>query len=268
MTKLPPRAAAKLAALLDSADEAHALLTNSTRQISELEKALKLNPLGDNAAEFEAEIVRLRSSQATHQRRYAERANLVGQLRLFIQRNPALEAAPPLRPKVAQGETVNQSIASVRDTIAKAQQQLRLVQSSSLPKADLKKMAASHVRELAERGRPRLNAGRGGFTVGFTPIENAPGYDVPSILAWLDSDTLLRRLEKEIDTLPDSKLALSANDKVKRENELIAQIDELERSEEGLIELAAEQGYIIERRPNASPAAVLGVRSRAAVRAA
>ena len=78
-------------------------------------------------------------------------------------------------------------------------------------------------------------------------------------MAWLHPEAMAKRLEAEVDALPEPKLALSTDEKKKRAVELTAQIDKLERTEEALIEVALSQGLDVIRRSNASPAAVLRV---------
>lgn len=67
------------------------------------------------------------------------------------------------------------------------------------------------------------------------------------------------RFAAEIDALPESALALPAADRERRIAELNAQLDQLERTEESLIERAIADGQDVLRRPAADPCAVLGV---------
>ncbi|MEH2510149.1 hypothetical protein V1291_001503 [Nitrobacteraceae bacterium AZCC 1564] len=90
-----------------------------------------------------------------------------------------------------------------------------------------------------------------------------------AILAWLDRDTLLKRIETEIDMLPQPLLALSEEDKASRLQEVQAALFKLELQEEAAIGMALESGIELARRPDADPAAILGsVVGKAAARAA
>jgi hypothetical protein len=81
---------------------------------------------------------------------------------------------------------------------------------------------------------------------------------VAGVAAWLEPDRFAQRLEDEIDAMPDAPLALSKTAQAKRLAELSDELDGLERKEEALVASAALAGQDILRRPDASPAAVLG----------
>lgn len=258
---LPAKAASKLAMLGDRADDAAALALATTRRISDIERILGLNPGGSNAPEMKEELSRLRSSHSVQQKRRTERANLIAQLRGFLQHFPPngrLETITPPRPKLKDGELLSAAISRLRNEIAAAKNHLAEVKSATLPKAELKKLARAQVQDLAARGRPKLNT-TSSLTIAFSRLENVPGLDLGATLAWLDSDNLIKRLNDEIDALPDARLTLSTAEKAEREGGLTSQLDTLERAEESLIEAAAEEGLNIERRVDASPVAVLGV---------
>ncbi|MBN9003127.1 MAG: hypothetical protein J0H75_14040, partial [Rhizobiales bacterium] len=83
-------------------------------------------------------------------------------------------------------------------------------------------------------------------------------------LAWLDPARLIARLHDEIEASAaaagDDQLRLSASERDKLIGAMVAVIDDLERQEEDLITRAADAGQVIERRHDASPAAILGIR--------
>jgi hypothetical protein len=83
---------------------------------------------------------------------------------------------------------------------------------------------------------------------------------IATVLAWLDPDRFVAALEREIDTMPEAALTLTATERAQRIAELSKHIDELERSEEALIEAAQTQGVEVARRTDCSPPCVLGVR--------
>jgi hypothetical protein len=83
---------------------------------------------------------------------------------------------------------------------------------------------------------------------------------VAGVAALSDPDGFARRLEAEIDSMPDAPLALSKTAQAKRLAKLSDEMDGLERKEEALVASAALAGQDILRRPDAIPAAILGVR--------
>jgi hypothetical protein len=73
-------------------------------------------------------------------------------------------------------------------------------------------------------------------------------------------DMITQSLEAEIDAQCEPKQpAMSAAEQSKRAAELAANLLELERQEETLIDIAASEGLDVMRRENASPGAVLGI---------
>ncbi len=87
------------------------------------------------------------------------------------------------------------------------------------------------------------------------------------LLAWLDPERMVERLDAMIDALPDGE-AMTTEDQQKALAELNAEIEALGRQEEALIEGAFAGGVDILRRSGADPACVLGVRVRVRVAAA
>jgi len=83
--------------------------------------------------------------------------------------------------------------------------------------------------------------------------------DVPALISWLFKDQLLAKVEAEIDQCADDANALTDSDRAKKLTATAQEILETERLEERLIELAADQGQDIARRPDADPRAILGV---------
>jgi hypothetical protein len=82
-----------------------------------------------------------------------------------------------------------------------------------------------------------------------------------ALSAWLDPARLIARLHDEIDAAAgDDQLRLSSSERDRLIAAMVAVIDDYERQEEALIEKAGDAGQLIERRHDASPAAILGVR--------
>lgn len=267
MSTLPHKAAAKLAALDGASIDARDAMLSATRRIGDLEKALNRsgNPPED-AAGVEFELGRLRAVRQQQSRRHSELAATVSAIGQWLHTVPpfaTLEMAKPTTVNRRKDETLPAAIARTRDEINDAQQELRVVRTAPLPKADLKVKAAAYVQGLVERGRPKISAGNDGvFKVSF---EDRNSYvasscaSMATLLAWLHPDEMTARLEQEIDALPENKSALTAQDKEARVSELKANLDALERMEEALVEAAIAEGIDVMRRSNASPLAVLGV---------
>ena len=128
---------------------------------------------------------------------------------------------------------------------------------------------------LAERSAPTLHGlglGRPEIRCPILYVEgsaNIPGAclgtsnvkvpDALGLLAWRDPDALIERLGRMIETTADDETALSSEARAAKIAELEAQILDLERREESLIEQALDQGQVIRRRADADPRAILGI---------
>jgi hypothetical protein len=85
------------------------------------------------------------------------------------------------------------------------------------------------------------------------------GPDALAVLCWLHHDSLIERLEAEIDDLADDSQALDDAERGYREADLTVRILQTERVEEAFIEQAEAAGQMIQRRADADPRAVLGL---------
>src|SRR3546814_3776422 len=72
--------------------------------------------------------------------------------------------------------------------------------------------------------------------------------DVVGLIAWLVGDKLIRGIDELVDAEYDESVALTAEEKTKRAAALRAKELEVERVEEAIIEVAAEEGSEIWRR--------------------
>jgi hypothetical protein len=202
--------------------------------------------------------------RAEHDRQTARQRQLNvlhSRLRQWLRSLPpgtALEPVPPASARPLKGETTAQAIARLRDEIAAAQSQLRAVRSAPPTKDEIKKLAAHYVQQLA----PKVEVDRGVFKASFVNSQaefGATREDLMAVLAWLLPDAMTHALEREIDALPEERPRMPRAEQERRSAELAASIEQLERHEEALIEMAASEGTEITRRGDASPAAVLGV---------
>jgi hypothetical protein len=217
---------------------------------------------------------RVRVSQDRHRLRHDKLHALCSSIRQWLNALPpgaVLEPAESVTAKPRQNETLAQAIERLRDEIAAAQNHLSVVKAAPLLKSELKAAASLLVQQLAQRGRPKVSAGRDGLKVAFTADPRADTLahrdDIAALLCWQNPVAMVSAIEREIDALPETQAAMSAAEQSKRAAELAEQLLGLERIEEALIDKAASEGVDIPRRENASPAAVLGIAVVAKVKA-
>ncbi|MDO9411979.1 MAG: hypothetical protein Q7T81_05320 [Pseudolabrys sp.] len=266
MSFLPAEASAKLNAVKGGASDARDASASAQRRLIDLRKSLEYEgKTPQDAPNIEHEIARLQAVKERQNQRQVEFAALGAQIDRWLQslsRNVSLVMAKAVIAEPLKNETLAGAISRTRDEITAAQQHLRAVMTAPLPKGDLKAKARAHARELERQGKPIVSIERNGevkFEFADPQSFGTSTARTVAILAWLHPEAMAKRLEAEIEALPEPKLALSANEKEKRAGELTAQLDKLERTEEALIEVALSQGLDVIRRSNASPAAVLGV---------
>lgn len=249
----------------DAENEAQALVSFTTRRMSELSKALDLNPNGDDAANIEHELTRLRGKLSEQQTRHHSRSNLNAQIRYWLQSlgpNASVEACKPIKVKLGNGENLASGVERLRGQIAALRNERRKVQQAGLPIADAKAAAQAYVAGVAARGRPKIAAEHEKFTVTFEAMEEgayAPKPDLAAALAWLDPKAFAQRLMDELDAAPKPALALSKKTKTDKLAMIAVNLAALEYEEEAMIVQSEVEGPAIARRPDASPAAILGV---------
>src|SRR3981081_4308681 len=144
-----------------------------------------MNERGDNAANFEHEITRLRGQQAEQQARHQARAALNAQVRhwlLSLGPSVVIEAAKPLKPKLKAGETLVSAVEKLRKQIGALRAEHQHTKTAAPTIAEMKAAAAEHVSKLAERGKPRLIIEPAKFELGSAP---RPSIRNPTPLAFL-----------------------------------------------------------------------------------
>jgi hypothetical protein len=258
---LTARATLKLRALKDAEDDIRTLLLGVQRRLSETSQAAGYGS-GDTA-NLEHEVTRLRGRLSELQGKHQHLANLNGQIRHWttkIGANRGTEDIQLPKIKLAKGETHADVVNRVRDEIAKTLKERLDVQQAGLPIEEMRAQVRKFVSEQARKGRPRVLASHDGFQVqyddgrGFTP-----GGDWGAILCWLIEERMTEELDRIIEAMPAPALAVTPSEKAERLSTIKGKLLELERQEEAIIDAAEKDGQDIPRRPNADPAAILGV---------
>jgi hypothetical protein len=135
--------------------------------------------------------------------------------------------------------------------------------------AESKAAIRGAIESLAVIGAPNvLGALEGGATIAWSresleprlvPQGMAPVPGVFAILAWLAKDSLIERLEAEIDELADDSRAPSAAQRSTRERDLLARALMAERREVAAIEHAERSGVVIAMRSDCDIRGVLSL---------
>jgi hypothetical protein len=136
------------------------------------------------------------------------------------------------------------------------------VQQAPPPIAAVKQKAREYIEALQAQSRPRITATHDQFTVTFEALVQGAYTlkpDLAAALAWLDPIALAKKLNAAIDSWPKPDLMLSASEKKDKLRLLDMELFETEREEEALIEQSENDGPVLTRRPDASPAAILGI---------
>lgn len=272
---LPAKVHDKLFRLADQEQQALVLSHSAVNRISELQKAIAINPADDDRiAAFRRELTNVQSSLEQHQDRHRDLAGLNGRLRAFLERLPVnvqLAEAKPVRLKLQDGESYLAAVERVRrDIISVVSERIRVDQSAP-PRSDVKRRVKAWIEQRGHLARPAVTATHDAFTVQFqTYLDNAtaPILDIAAALAWFDPNGFERKINELIDGMPEPRLALTASEKSERLRDLRDRLYERERLEETLIMAAEEQNQVILRRPTASPNAVLGIIVRSMANAA
>lgn len=220
-----------------------------------------------------AELQRAAAQQSDRTERLANGERLAAALRDWIDRQPvgtALCAHPTRPPSLEKDDSYASALARVRSEIAAAKGEVEQARAAPLPKSELKREARRYVERLAELGRPSITTHSGTFAISWqlglnTPIsqtsrlqELGPVNPALATLAWLDAGTMIRRLEQEIDALPQQD-GIASTDRPRSVAQIAERLLDLERGEEALIVAALESGLAVQRRPDANPLAVLGL---------
>jgi hypothetical protein len=265
---IPSQAASKLGTLADAAADAQAIVSSSLVRIQQLEDGLTFAPNSERSGEFKAELTRLTARRSAQQGRFLALTATVTAIKAWLAGLPANVAFEVIEPPAFQlkdGETVTSAVERARSIIVATQREADRVRNAALPVETIKAHASDYVNKLVERGRPSIHCDH---NTAFSVSIPSHGWTVKSpvmeMLAWLDPQRLLARIHAEIEAdaaASMDQLRLSSTERSELLKVLTETLDDAERQEEELITRAADAGTDIPRRPDASPAAILGVKA-------
>jgi hypothetical protein len=229
----------------------------------------------------QAEVDQRRHLLARRKAEYGPLRDLVAAIERFLADTPGaiVDAAVPVLD--LDGETPEAAVARIRSHIREIERERAAVLSAPVNAFVAKERARRHVDALVRAGAPKVAALLTPSGEGFAwpkaalrpqpvsrPAVNSLGdrfvadggsaappdlIDAAALTAWIDPDRLLQRLYAEIDASAPAG-SLGDDEREARAAALAEARLDLERQEERLVD-----GTVIERRPDASPLAVLGV---------
>jgi len=223
-------------------------------------------------SELKAELAGVQADLETLAMDRGKRNGMVGNATQVLARLrdgflPSLETVAHLRPFTAPAARpapdIKSALLKVRSDIGNAEVELTRVQHAPPTPDEIKVQLRQHVQALADKGTPRViskSDDRSKIEVEWpdaSPFtQAAPRGSAHELLAWLFPQQVFEQLCEGADAISGGILAA---ERVSRIAELTAQILDLERVEESLVEQALAAGLEVHRRPSASPLAVLGL---------
>ncbi len=260
---LPPKALDKIMRLKDAEQQALTLTNMTQRAIGELQRVIGNSPNGDKAAPAARELARLQGLMPDYQARYKALANLNARVENFLSQLPARLnlADAKVKVKLKDGETHLKAVQRLRGEIMTLISEQGRVERSVPTNKEAKAAAAEYVRSLARRIDPKLVIEHDNFHILYG--RGVVGERDPSpseILAWIDPNLVLTRLEAMIDARETSASQMSATDRKTRLAEIKSELLELERRECAHIDAAkAEDNATLEPRLNTDVRALIGL---------
>jgi hypothetical protein len=262
--QLPVKAKMKLQGLIDAEQAAQDQALSVTRRISMLSKSLATAPTSERTS-TEHEISRLRGKMDEAQRRHRATADQNARLRHFLDTfGPAtLEDAKTRPAKIEAGETLAKAAARIRAKIAALMTERQKAMRCGVPIADAKRLAAEFVKELVEKGRPKISIAHDHpFRAQFNAVVDSAWttqQDIGAVLAWLDPAGLLARLHEDIEATHKPAFPMTSKARAEKLAALEIELLVLEFEDEAIVEASEAEGPIVQRRPDADPRAVLAI---------
>jgi hypothetical protein len=268
MAELTPKASRKLAALLQTAQDAEGAAAALRPKRAKLEEAVALAerrarayPEDDAAAQIAEdlarELVALTDEQERRRERYEKDMIVYNRAREWANLLPYRAVLTDVAAPKPEGD-----LAFLRDQIAKLKE-VRGMVSQAIPLADeLATIVKQYVERIAADYRPRLTMTTGGGLLADFAYVNVVGNPLApfGVLCWVARDLVTARLTAEVAAqIGAGTGTMTAEQRGQWMQQSAELMDAAERTEEALVEAALASGVDVARRYDASPAAVLGV---------
>jgi hypothetical protein len=204
---------------------------------------------------------RLIHERDRHNHRHQQLGLLVNKVNQWVMENRMpLAPAPHINVELQPNELLSTAIANVRNEIQVLHQHLAAVKVAPLPLEDQQQLAEAYVARLvATAGPQQINFHGDKLSLRWRDDIVASKEDALALFAWGAPDQVYAALVRAIKAQPVRSDAMSAEARTRRVAELEAELQALEYREEALVLRAAGDGLEVLRRPDAAPAAVLGV---------
>lgn len=231
----------------------------------------------------EAEIARLEAHRRDLE---ARRWSGIRALETYLQglarsARPITEHLEPVAPRLGKGQTAVDAITAHRRRLHELHDELAEARRRPRDKASIAAAARAEIEALAQRGAPDLAgliAGRRGIrwpqvpvavdVAGHVTTEGAPpivavahgrAVDALAVVLWAYGEDIGDRIEAEIMARVADADGITDEERQEIERRLLADVLDIERKEEEIIEQIEVNGGVYLRRPNADPRAVLGL---------
>lgn len=218
----------------------------------------RLEAARERVERLEAELVKVDALRKHRSEAWQAMSRLVSNIEEWLRGlSAALEPVESESVKLAKGKKPEDELFATRELIAALAADRKRTERASLPASEAKMRARMLVTRHAEQVRVTGLAARSG-----TPevvVANHGQDQGFALLCWLNPQAVIRRLEAEIDSQSNDRLALSELDLARKLKEIDERLLLTERREEALVELVEQAGGDVARRPAADPRAVLGL---------
>ncbi|RTL88142.1 MAG: hypothetical protein EKK29_06110 [Hyphomicrobiales bacterium] len=240
-----------------------------------------LNAEREKVARLTAELQRLQARFDARSAAWRSKHVVVSSLEDYLRRaggpfemGPAVAAPVP-----SKGEGLLDVIARVRQKVDRLREDKQAIVDAPVPASQAKAVAVAEIERFAAKGRPNVV----GLVDGASSINWATRYelaapilgpdgrvtafagrdreqiDVWSFLCWLHKDQIVARVSAEIDAVADDASALSPETRAKKLVQASEALIAAEREEESAVMAALAAGYVVDRRPDCDPRAVLNI---------
>ncbi|MCO5129068.1 MAG: hypothetical protein M9932_00710 [Xanthobacteraceae bacterium] len=259
--RLPEQATAKLAEIADAAFEIETRVRATVGRIRDI-RATTATLTPEQVSAARDEIDRLDRKLALDQAASRVATDLASAVSRWLAHVPStMELVPAADPPSTRsaGETSRQAVDRLRAHVAALSLRRRAVVAALPTPDETQPLIAAYVEQKVREFRDRA---RIDFPDGATRITFEGEPKALEVAAWLNGDALTRRLREAVD---QARLAVGREIMPRADREAaLADIDRqtaaAEREEEAIIvEARRTDSAVIERRADASPAAILGV---------